>query len=110
MATASKTTIVEVEELVEKGQLNPDEIHLPGIYVKRIIVQGEKYERKLKELEAPNKKKEYTLKIKIAKRAAEELKKMECMLILELEYQILLLIIFLMINILSFTLKMECLV
>jgi hypothetical protein len=29
--------IAEVEELVEPGQLNPDEIHLPGIYVQRIV-------------------------------------------------------------------------
>ena len=29
--------IAEVEELVEPGQLDPDEIHLPGIYVQRII-------------------------------------------------------------------------
>lgn len=73
MATASKTTIVEVEELVEKGQLNPDEIHLPGIYVKR-IVQGEKYERKLERIRSTEQKEGDTLKIKIAKRAAEELK------------------------------------
>jgi 3-oxoacid CoA-transferase subunit A len=29
--------IVEVEELVEPGQLDPDEIHLPGIYVQRLV-------------------------------------------------------------------------
>ena len=37
VATAGKITIVEVEELVEIGELNPDEIHLPGIYVQRIV-------------------------------------------------------------------------
>lgn len=37
VATAGKITIVEVEELVEIGDLNPDEIHLPGVYVQRII-------------------------------------------------------------------------
>jgi|SRR5690606_15112457 len=37
VATAGKITIVEVEELVEIGELNPDEIHLPGVYVQRII-------------------------------------------------------------------------
>ena len=37
MATAGKVTIAEVEELVEPGQLDPDNIHTPGIYVKRII-------------------------------------------------------------------------
>ena len=37
MATAGKVTIAEVEELVEPGQLDPDNIHTPGIYVKRIF-------------------------------------------------------------------------
>ena len=37
-ATAGKITVVEVEELVEPGQLDPDEIHTPGIYVDRLIV------------------------------------------------------------------------
>src|SRR5579871_2546115 len=37
MATAAKITIAEVEELVEPGQLEPDQIHTPGIYVARII-------------------------------------------------------------------------
>jgi len=36
-ATAGKITVVEVEEIVEPGELNPDEIHTPGIYVNRII-------------------------------------------------------------------------
>lgn len=36
-AKAAKICIAEVEELVEPGQLKPDEIHLPGIYVSRII-------------------------------------------------------------------------
>lgn len=38
MATAGKVTVVEVEELVETGELDPDQIHTPGIYVQRIIV------------------------------------------------------------------------
>eukprot|EP01120_Amphizonella_sp_Union-15-10_P013810 TRINITY_DN6506_c0_g1_i1.p1 TRINITY_DN6506_c0_g1~~TRINITY_DN6506_c0_g1_i1.p1 ORF type:complete len:519 (-),score=109.22 TRINITY_DN6506_c0_g1_i1:26-1582(-) len=37
MATASKTCIVEVEEIVEAGVLKPDEIHLPGIFVDRLV-------------------------------------------------------------------------
>ena len=37
MATAARVTIAEVEELVEVGELNPDLIHTPGIYVKRIF-------------------------------------------------------------------------
>src|SRR5271154_2693888 len=37
MATAGKITVAEVEELVEAGDLDPDQIHTPGIFVKRII-------------------------------------------------------------------------
>jgi len=37
-ATAGKITVVEVEELVQPGELDPDEIHTPGIYVDRVIV------------------------------------------------------------------------
>lgn len=37
MATAGKVTVVEVEELVETGSLDPDHIHTPGIYVDRIV-------------------------------------------------------------------------
>ncbi|HXI86976.1 MAG TPA: 3-oxoacid CoA-transferase subunit A, partial [Parvularculaceae bacterium] len=44
MATAGKTTIAEVEEIVALGALNPDCIHTPGIYVQR-IVQGEHEKR-----------------------------------------------------------------
>ncbi|MBI2069067.1 MAG: CoA transferase subunit A [Elusimicrobia bacterium] len=44
MATAAKVTIAEVEELVEIGQIPPDQIHTPGIFVKRIF-QGERYEK-----------------------------------------------------------------
>lgn len=40
IATAGKITVVEVEELVETGELDPDEIHLPGIYVHRIVVNA----------------------------------------------------------------------
>src|SRR5690606_28113859 len=42
MATAGRITIAEVEELVEPGELNPDCIHTPGIFVQRII-KGEHY-------------------------------------------------------------------
>lgn len=37
MATAGKTTVAEVEEIVEAGSLNPEHIHTPGIYVDRVI-------------------------------------------------------------------------
>jgi 3-oxoacid CoA-transferase subunit A len=42
MATAARITIAEVEELVEPGELDPDGIHTPGIFVQRII-KGERY-------------------------------------------------------------------
>lgn len=38
MATAGKVTVVEVEEIVEAGTLDPDAIHTPGIYVDRIVL------------------------------------------------------------------------
>ena len=37
MAAAARITIAEVEELVQPGELDPDLIHTPGIYVKRIF-------------------------------------------------------------------------
>ena len=37
-ATAGKITVVEVEEIVEPGALDPDQIHTPGIYVDRVIL------------------------------------------------------------------------
>ena len=37
MATAARITIAEVEEMVEPGELDPDDVHTPGIYVKRIF-------------------------------------------------------------------------
>jgi 3-oxoacid CoA-transferase subunit A len=46
MATAAKITIAEVEHLVEAGELEPDTVHTPSVYVKRII-QGELYERRI---------------------------------------------------------------
>lgn len=46
MAAAGKITIVEVEELVEPGELHPEAIHTPGIYVQRIVV-GPSYEKRI---------------------------------------------------------------
>ncbi|MBW4028651.1 MAG: CoA transferase subunit A [Acidobacteria bacterium] len=46
MATAARITIAEVEELVDPGQLDPDQIVTPGIYVKRIF-QGANYEKRI---------------------------------------------------------------
>ena len=46
MATAARITIAEVEELLEPGEIAPDEIVTPGVYVKR-IVKGESFERRI---------------------------------------------------------------
>jgi 3-oxoacid CoA-transferase subunit A len=46
MAAAGKITIAEVEELVPAGQLDPNQIHTPGIYVTRIF-QGKSYEKRI---------------------------------------------------------------
>lgn len=46
VATASYKTIAEVEELVEAGELDPDQIHVPGVYVKRIF-QGKNYQKRI---------------------------------------------------------------
>lgn len=49
MAMAGKITIAEVEELVPAGELDPDQIHTPGIYVHRIF-QGSKYEKRIEKI------------------------------------------------------------
>ena len=46
MARAGNISIVEVEELVQPGELDPDQIHVPGIYVHRIF-QGTGYEKRI---------------------------------------------------------------
>jgi len=48
MCGAAKITIAEVEELVEAGTLDPNQIHIPGIFVQRIF-QGEKYEKRIEQ-------------------------------------------------------------
>lgn len=48
MAMAGKITIVEVEELVQPGELDPNFIHVPGIYVHRIF-QGSNYEKRIEQ-------------------------------------------------------------
>jgi 3-oxoacid CoA-transferase subunit A len=45
-AMAGKITIAEVEEIVEIGELDPDHIHLPGIYVQRVVL-GTDYEKRI---------------------------------------------------------------
>ena len=48
MAGAATITIAEVEELVEAGTLDPNQIHIPGIFVQRIF-QGEKFEKRIEQ-------------------------------------------------------------
>jgi 3-oxoacid CoA-transferase subunit A len=48
MAMAGKITIAEVEELVEAGTLDPNDIHTPGIFVQRIF-KGEKFEKRIEQ-------------------------------------------------------------
>lgn len=48
MATAGRITIAEVEELVEPGDLDPDCIHTPGVFVQRIF-QGKNYEKRIEQ-------------------------------------------------------------
>jgi len=48
MATAAKVTVVEVEHLVEPGEIDPDHIHTPGIFVQRIIAGGP-YEKRIEQ-------------------------------------------------------------
>lgn len=47
-ATAGKITVAEVEELVEVGELDPDQVHTPGIYVQRIF-QGRDYQKRIEQ-------------------------------------------------------------
>jgi 3-oxoacid CoA-transferase subunit A len=51
-ATAGKITVAEVEELVEIGELDPDQIHLPGVYVQRIF-KG-RFEKRIENLTVSN--------------------------------------------------------
>ncbi len=46
MATAARITIAEVEHLVEPGELDPDMVHTPSVFVKRIF-QGERFEKRI---------------------------------------------------------------
>jgi 3-oxoacid CoA-transferase subunit A len=48
MATAGRVTVAEVEELVPAGQLDPDQIHTPGIFVQRIL-QGKNYRKPIEQ-------------------------------------------------------------
>ncbi|WP_099370017.1 CoA transferase subunit A [Sphingobacterium sp. 1.A.5] len=54
VAMCGKITIAEVEELVEPGELDPNYIHTPGIFVNKIF-QGEKYEKRIEQRTVRNK-------------------------------------------------------
>jgi 3-oxoacid CoA-transferase len=75
IATCGKTTIAEVEELVEVGELDPDQIHTPGIFVDRIIAGG-KFEKRIefRTLQGAASKKDSPIRELMAKRAAKELR------------------------------------
>jgi 3-oxoacid CoA-transferase subunit A len=48
MATAGRITVAEVEHLLEPGELDPDQVHTPGIFVQRII-QGSNYQKRIEQ-------------------------------------------------------------
>lgn len=48
-AMAGKITIAEVEEIVEVGELDPDHIHTPGVFIQRVLL-GERYEKRIERL------------------------------------------------------------
>jgi 3-oxoacid CoA-transferase len=75
IATCGKVCVAEVEELVEVGELDPNQIHVPGIYVDRII-QGEKYEKRIefRTIAGANTGKESPIRMAMAQRAAKELR------------------------------------
>jgi 3-oxoacid CoA-transferase len=75
IATCGKICVAEVEELVEVGSLDPDQIHVPGIYVDRII-RGERYEKRIefRTVAGANTGKESPVRVAMAQRAARELR------------------------------------
>ncbi len=76
IATCGKVTVAEVEELVEIGDLDPDQIHTPGIFVDRII-QGTNYQKRIEFRTvqgAGASKKDSPIRDLMAKRAAKELR------------------------------------
>ena len=76
IATCGTITVAEVEELVEVGELDPDQVHTPGIYVDRII-KGPRYEKRIEFRTvsgAAASKKDSPIRDIMAKRAAQELR------------------------------------
>jgi 3-oxoacid CoA-transferase len=76
-AKAGKICIAEVEELVELGEIAPDDVHLPGIYVTK-VVKGEKYEKRIEKVTTSSggatELKLDPVRERIARRAAKEFK------------------------------------
>lgn len=75
IATCAQVCVAEVEELVDTGDLDPDQIHVPGIFVDRII-RGEKYEKRVEFRSVRGSsvaKKESPVREMMARRAAREL-------------------------------------
>jgi 3-oxoacid CoA-transferase len=76
VAACGKVTVAEVEELVETGELDPDQIHTPGIYVDRII-EGHHYEKRIEFRTVAGgsaSKKDSPIRELMARRAALELR------------------------------------
>ena len=75
IATCGKVCVAEVEEIVPVGSLDPDQVHVPGIYVDR-IVQGASYEKRIefRTVAGANTGKESPLRTAMARRAAKELR------------------------------------
>ena len=75
IATCGKVTVAEVEQLVDAGQLDANEIHTPGIYVDR-IVQGAAYEKRIefRTVAGTDGRKDSPVREMMARRAARELR------------------------------------
>jgi 3-oxoacid CoA-transferase len=75
IATCGRACVAEVEELLEVGELDPDQIHTPGIYVDRII-KGPRYEKRIefRTVTGAASKKDSPVRELMARRAAKELR------------------------------------
>ena len=75
IATCGKVTVAEVEQLVEVGELDPEQVHTPGVYVKRIL-QGAGYEKRIefRTVSGAASKKDSPARERMAMRAAQELR------------------------------------
>lgn len=49
MCKAAKVTIAEVEEIVENGSISPEDVHIPSIYVQKVVL-GKKFEKRIEVL------------------------------------------------------------